>query len=223
MRPSFVSSFFLCVVVACGGATTTTLGSADGTNPGGSGDGSSGGNDASATSQSSSGSTSFDTSNDASATTSACGEGAGGDTCGKGEWCNRGKGICSGSGICQTRPPPPPPSCPAYPDMYCGCNGQTYCSADDAHNAGIEIAVYGPCTVPCGPYTCDAVTQYCDHGQGGPPPLDGGTSEVWSCKTFASAGCSENRTCACVQSDPAAKGELCNEPKGHVQVEHLWP
>jgi hypothetical protein len=142
--------------------------------------------------------------------------------CADDQWCVRAKGVCSGSGVCNTRPPPPPPSCPAYPDMFCGCDGHSYCSEEDANSLGMAIAVYGSCAAPCGTTTCDALTQYCDHGSGGVALPDGGSNEAWTCKSFADAGCASDRTCACIQKGPTP-GNACSETGGHPRTEEFWP
>jgi hypothetical protein len=212
------------IALACGGATASDVGSSGGgdASGGSSGGGSSGGGGQGGGQGGGSSGGAADGGIDGSSLGRACGEVAGGATCGAGEWCNRGEGVCAGKGVCETLPPSPPPSCPAYPAMLCGCNGTAYCSVDDAHASGVEIAVEGSCTFGCGPSTCDALTQFCDHGSGGVALPDGGTNQRWECKTLPAA-CAQDRSCTCVQADPSSKGELCNVSDGHVQVEHLYP
>jgi hypothetical protein len=217
-----IAGSILVALAACGGATTTSLGSTDdgqtGNDASASSSGSNAGSDASA------GYDSASNGSDASAP-AMCGE-SGTKTyppCPSTMWCDRGSGVCGGLGYCKNRPPPPPPSCPAYPEMVCGCDGKAYCSTDDARSVGVEIAVQGGCKTPCGTTSCDAVTEYCDHAFGGVALPDGGSNQWYSCKKFSEAGCAEKRTCACVQANPSKKGEACTEPNGHVEVQHFLP
>lgn len=215
------------IALACGGATTTSVGSTNDSDNG---------NDASASGRYDNGSdastgwggadgSSWDNGQDASASL-LCGESSATQSyppCPTGYFCDRGNGVCHGVGTCKAIPPPPPPSCPAYPEMVCGCDGKAYCSDEYAHTSGVGVAVEGGCTTPCGSLSCNALTEYCDHAFGGVALPDGGVNEWYACKSFAAAGCTEKRTCGCVQANPSTKGEQCGEPNGHVEVRHFYP
>jgi hypothetical protein len=209
------------LVAACGGATTTSLGSTWGAADGGGGGAGGGAPDGSG------GQSSVPTDNTADASS---GFDAGGAPCGESlaskppsyppcaadEWCDRG-GKCHGYGVCKKRPAAPHIACPT--PTLCGCDDLSYCSQDQARSRGVDIAadIDGPCTGSCGPYICNNLAEYCDHATGGAGP-----NESWACKPFSAAGCAEDRSCNCVQANPATKGDLCSW-NGVVQVEHMLP
>lgn len=220
-RASLLLLFFVGLAAACGGATAPVGDPSPTTGPQGGASGTSGGAGAKQTSTSAG---DDGTTDDGDYAPVDAGPSVCDDThaCSADKWCVRAKGVCSGSGVCSLKPPPPPPSCSAYPDMFCGCDGHSYCSEDDANAVGVAIAVYGSCIAPCGTTACDALTQYCDHGSGGVALPDGGSNEAWTCKSFADAGCASDRTCACIQKGPTP-GNACSETGGHPRTEEFWP
>jgi hypothetical protein len=79
-------------------------------------------------------------------TDSSCG-GPGDKECKRNEFCQESTiGQCPGGraqieGICAT----PPQFCTRIFAPVCGCNGQTYANACEAHSQGVAIAANGPC------------------------------------------------------------------------------
>ena len=64
--------------------------------------------------------------------------------------------------------------------------------------------------------TCDALTQYCEVGEGGPccnPPS-------YSCKPLPAA-CAQDRTCACMNT--AVPGAGCTASNGAVTMTFAYP
>jgi hypothetical protein len=78
--------------------------------------------------------------------------GGAGDVCGGfvGAACNKeqfcafedgGCGSADGTGVCQRRPEGCTQDCPGV----CGCDGNFYCNACMAHNAGVEVSAMASC------------------------------------------------------------------------------
>jgi hypothetical protein len=97
----------------------------------------------------------------------ACG-GAGGGTCGAGEFCKRPLGECAGDaeGVCQSTPA----VCQSNVAPVCGCDGVTYSNACAADGAGVTVDHEGACGEPA---ACDGTTgvtcpadQFCKHADG---------------------------------------------------------
>jgi hypothetical protein len=89
--------------------------------------------------------------------------------CQPAEYCAKAAGDCGGQGTCTQIPGL---QCPAVYIPECGCDGQTYPTACDADNAGVNIDYSGECTAcggpalpegPPGDPTCsDALDNDCD-------------------------------------------------------------
>lgn len=62
-------------------------------------------------------------------------------SCDDTEYCEREASNCRGPGRCLPRPD----TCTEPIRTVCGCDGQTYDSACEAHRAGTWIASDGPC------------------------------------------------------------------------------
>ena len=137
--------------------------------------------------------------------------------CPSGQYCASQDGLCTGSGRCQDIPPPPPPACPS---LECGCDGTMRC-AQGSTATGINVAPAGFCSMACGPKTCDGLTEFCFHGIGGPPPLDGGGTggSIYECRPIPVA-CAVNHTCACLTATEAG---TCTETNGRLDLEVLLP
>ena len=125
------------------------------------------------------------------------------------------------------------------PDIGCKCcnqptslecvNGAWQCRActlacnidggvpDAGHDAGPDSSF------TCGPTTCDSTKEYCWVVGGGPPPLDGGSNETWTCESLPK-DCHGTASCACVEADGGGNGCPCEADKtGAVTVECLYP
>ena len=61
--------------------------------------------------------------------------------CDRSQYCAGRIGMCRGAGQCVVRPQ----VCPLVFDPVCGCDGQTYGNACEAHAAGVSIQHPGEC------------------------------------------------------------------------------
>ncbi len=71
-----------------------------------------------------------------------------GQLCGPDEWCqfepSAACGNFDGSGVCQPKPNGCTDDCPGV----CGCDGQVYCNACSAHQAGVDVTLDTSCSAP---------------------------------------------------------------------------
>jgi hypothetical protein len=58
-------------------------------------------------------------------------------------------------------------------------------------------------TIPCGPLTCNANTQYCYSASGGPPPPPDASGTSYDCKSIPPA-CLVNPACTCLEQEAGA-------------------
>lgn len=137
--------------------------------------------------------------------------------CPTGEYCRSDDGSCGSPAHCTVKPPPPPPFCAG---LECGCDGVIRCK-DYSRSEGSDVGPSTPCGVPCGPKTCDGVTEYCMHGVGGPMAADGGASTYYMCQPIPSA-CAISHTCACLQANTGSSG-TCTEKGGRLDYDVPLP
>lgn len=114
-----------------------------------------------------------------------CG-GLGGAPCGPGEICDYPDGsYCGGddsTGVCI----PQPTSCPEPACRpVCGCDGNTYCSACEAHVAGTDVQEEGACPGSCDPMDAAGV----------------GTCGMWFGFTWDGSDCTGVSGCDCAGAD----------------------
>lgn len=120
--------------------------------------------------------------------------------CGTDEFCNFAEGAncgrADGGGTCEEIPD----VCPRNIRMVCGCNGETYTNACQAHAAGVSVDHDGSCESHC-PATGVSCTPECPGSgrlNGRPCHRGNFNSETCTCDPIADCrtlGCDEGRTC----------------------------
>jgi hypothetical protein len=128
------------------------------------------------------------------------------------EYCKSDNGTCGSPAHCAASPAFPPPVCAS---LACGCDGAVRCP-DVLRSQGSDVAPHSFCSIPCGPKSCDGVTEYCWHGSGGVMTPDGGASTFYECKPVPNA-CATDHTCTCLEANGGSGGQ-CTETDGKLDL-----